>query len=227
MRILVIDIGGTNIKLLATGKKKVRKVPSGPHLTAEQMVLEVRGMTSDWEYDAVTIGYPGPIVEGAIQKEPVNLGPGWVDFDFTSYLACPVKLINDAAMQALGSYHSGRMLYLGLGTGLGTALVLNGVLIPMEGGHLPYRKRRSFEDYVGTGGMERRGRNKWEQAVHDVVEKFRATFLVDDVVLGGGNAKKLRQLPAGTRLGDNRNAFLGGFRLWEDEMAAVKAARQR
>lgn len=215
MNILVIDVGGTNVKLLATGQTEVRKVPSGPGLTAEQMVREVRDATLDWAHEAVTIGYPGAVVEGAIQKEPINLGPGWVGFDFAAALGRPVKLINDAAMQALGSYQGGRMLFLGLGTGLGTALVLDGLVVPLEGGHLPYRKKRSFEDYVGAEGLKRLGRKKWQRAVEDVVERLRAVFLVEDVVLGGGNAQKLQRLPLGTRLGDNRNAFTGGFRLWD------------
>lgn len=215
MNILVIDVGGTNIKLLATGQTEVRKVPSGPDLTAEHMVQEVLDATRDWTYEAVTLGYPGAVVEGAIQKEPINLGPGWVEFDFPTAFHRPVKLINDAAMQALGSYLGGRMLFLGLGTGLGTALVLDGQVVPMEGGHLPYRKKRSFEDYVGVEGLKRLGRKKWQRAVEDVVERLRDVFLVEDVVLGGGNAQKLRRLPPGTRLGDNRNAFTGGFRLWE------------
>ena len=215
MKILVIDIGGTNVKLLVSGEQEVRKFPSGLRLTARQMVDTVKAITHECKFEAVTIGYPGVVVDDTIQKEPVNLGAGWVNFDFASEFGRPVKLINDAAMQALGSYVGGRMLYLGLGTGLGTALVLDGVVVPMEGGHLPYRKGRSFEHYVGTRGLKRRGRKKWQEAVEDVVNRLRAAFLVEDVVLGGGNAKKLRPLPPGTRLGDNRHAFLGGFRLWE------------
>ena len=215
MKILVIDVGGTNVKLQATGQPEVRKVESGPDLTPAQLVQAVRDATADWEYEAVTIGYPGVVIDGKIRKEPVNLGPGWMGFDFAAALGRPVKIINDAAMQALGSYQGGRMLFLGLGTGLGTSLVLDGVLVPMEGGHLPYRKGRSFEDYVGSKGLKRLGGKEWRKAVADVVKRLKDAFLVDDVVLGGGNSKKLRELPPGARLGDNRNAFAGGVRLWE------------
>ena len=216
MKVLVIDVGGTNVKLLASGQSEPRKVPSGPDLTAARMVKDVREATEGWKYDAITIGYPGGVLNGAIQKEPVNLGGGWVGFNFAKAFGMPVKLINDAAMQALGSYQGGRMLFLGLGTGLGTTLFLDGFLVPMEGGHLPYRKQRSFEDYVGEKGMRRLGRKKWQECVEEVVAILRACFMVDDVVLGGGNSRKLDPVPPGTRLGDNRNAFVGGFRLWED-----------
>lgn len=214
-RILVVDIGGTNIKLLATGRREPRKSPSGPELTAAHMVERVLAATGDWTYDAVTIGYPGVIRNGKIAEEPVNLGRGWVDFDFAAAFGKPAQLINDAAMQALGSYDGGKMLFLGLGTGLGTSLVVDGHVIPMELGHLPYKKGRSFEDYVGVRGYEWLGKKRWRRTVYDVVMRLQAAFLVDYVVLGGGNVKKLGELPPGCRQGDNQNAFLGGFRLWD------------
>ncbi|MGH7172032.1 MAG: ROK family protein [Gemmataceae bacterium] len=215
MAILVIDVGGTHVKLRLQGRDEVRKSPSGPCLTPQETIDKTRAATEDWPFDRVTIGYPGPVVDGAIHKEPVNLGPGWVGFDFASALNCPVKILNDAAMQALGSFEGGRMLFLGLGTGLGTALVFNHFLLPMELGHLPYKKGKSFEDYVGHAGMKRLGRHKWQEAVFDVVVRLRGAFLADYVVLGGGNVKKMEELPPFCRMGDNRNAFLGGLRMWE------------
>ena len=214
MTILVIDVGGTHIKLRVQGKDEVRKCPSGPTLTPLDMIDEVKEATTDWSYDHITIGYPGPVVDGVIQKEPVNLGEGWLGFNFGAALGLPVKLINDAAMQALGSYDGGRMLFLGLGTGLGSALVYNHFLLPMELGHLPYKKGQSFEEYVGQAGLKRLGRRKWKNAVFDVVPRLRNAFMADYVVLGGGNVKKLDELPPACRMGDNSNAFLGGIRLW-------------
>ena len=215
MKTLVIDIGGTNIKMLATGQEMVRKFPSGPRMTALQMVENVRRSTVDWEYDNVSIGYPGPVIHDKLALEPRNLAPGWVDFDFPASLGKPVKLINDAAMQALGSYEGGRMLFLGLGTGLGSALIVDGVIAPLELAHLPYRKCRTFEDYVGLRGLLRLGKKKWTKAVADVTARLQAAMVADSVVLGGGNAKKLKRLPTGARLGLNTNAFVGGFRLWD------------
>jgi polyphosphate glucokinase len=213
-KVLVIDVGGTNIKMLASGHKKMRKFPSGPTMSAKQMVEGVVRETSDWNYDVVSIGYPGPVIHGKIAKEPVNLGPGWIDYDFASHFGKPVKLINDAAMQALGSYEGGHMLFLGLGTGLGSALVVNGHVVPLELAHLPYKKERSFEDYVGLRGLERLGQKKWQEAVEDAVARLQAALVADTVVLGGGNVKKLTRVPPGARPGDNRNAFIGGFRMW-------------
>jgi predicted NBD/HSP70 family sugar kinase len=215
MKILVIDVGGTNIKLLASGQSEIRKFPSGPQLTAEQMVEGVLKRTSDWEYNAVAIGYPGPVIHGKLALEPKNLGPGWVDFDFAARIGKPVKLINDAAMQALGSYEGGRMLFIGLGTGMGSALVIDNVVAPLELAHLPYKKGRTFEDYVGLRGLVRMGKKKWQAAVEDVVARLQAALVADSVVLGGGQAKKLKRLPPGVRMGDNTHAFQGGFRLWE------------
>jgi polyphosphate glucokinase len=216
MKILVIDVGGTHVKLRVQGQDEVRKCPSGPTLTPQDMIDEVRAATADWTYDRITIGYPGPVIDGTIKLEPVNLGGGWLGFDFEKGLEKAVKLINDAAMQALGSYEGGRMLFLGLGTGLGSALVYNNFLLPMELGHLPYKKGHSFEEYVGQAGMKRLGRRKWKNAVFDVVTRLRNAFMADYVVLGGGNVKKLDDLPPACRMGDNSNAFLGGLRLWEN-----------
>jgi polyphosphate glucokinase len=181
------------------------------------MIDLVRAATADWSYDRITIGYPGPVVDGVIQEEPVNLGVGWLGFNFSAALGHPVKILNDAAMQALGSYDGGRMLFLGLGTGLGTTLIYNQFLLPMELGHLPYKKGQTFEDYVGQAGLKRLGRRKWQHAVFDVVARLRAAFMADYVVLGGGNVKKLDELPPACRMGDNSNAFLGGLRLWGNQ----------
>ena len=216
MNILVIDVGGTNVKLKVTNGEEVRKVPSGLGLTPAQMVEGVRQATDGWKYDAVSIGYPGPVVRDQILEEPVNLGRGWVGFDFAAALGKPTKVINDAAMQALGSYQGGRMLFLGLGTGLGNTLIIDGTVAPMELGHLPYKKGKTFEDYVGNAGLKRRGRRKWQASVADVVARLRHALIVDYVVLGGGNVKKLDELPPGCRAGDNSNAFVGGARLWQE-----------
>jgi polyphosphate glucokinase len=219
MKILVIDVGGNNVKLKASDQDEVRKFPSGPGLTPRQMVEGVRQTAADWAYEVVSMGYPGPVVRGKILLEPVNLGRGWVDFDFEGAFGRPVKLVNDAAMQALGSYQGGRMLFLGLGTGLGNTLIIDGTIAPMELGHLPYRKGRTFEDYLGTAGLKRLGKRRWRAAVADVVGRLRHALIADYVVLGGGNAKKLDELPPDCRLGDNSNAFVGGARLWEQQAA--------
>jgi polyphosphate glucokinase len=215
MRVLVIDIGGNNVKLLATGQAEPRRFPSGPELTPQQMVSGVLQTAEGWDFEGVSVGYPGPVLNGRPVAEPRNLGKDWVGFDYGTAFGYPVRLVNDAAMQALGSYEGGRMLFLGLGTGLGSAVVSNGVIEPMELAHLPYR-RGTFEDYVGERGLERLGKKKWRKHVADVVEQLRAALVPDYVVLGGGNAKKLKVLPPNTRLGDNANAFKGGFRLWEE-----------
>jgi polyphosphate glucokinase len=214
MKVLVVDIGGSNVKILVTGKNIPRKFPSGPTLTAKQMVSGVKRLAQGWDYDVVSIGYPGPVLQHRPLSEPHNLGPGWVGFDFEKGFRRPVKVINDAAMQALGSYESGKLLFLGLGTGLGSSMVVQGSVEPMELGHLPYR-RGTYEDYVGLRGLRKYGKRKWRQHVQDVVTCLVAALQPDDVVLGGGNVKKLRELPKGCRAGDNANAFVGGFRLWE------------
>lgn len=215
MEVLVIDVGGNNVKVLASGAEAMRKVRSGPKLTPRKMVAGVLEATADWDYDVVTIGFPAPVVHGQLSLEPVNLGTGWVGFDFEAALGKPVKLINDAALQALGSYEGGRMVFMGLGTGLGTALVVDGVVVDLECGHLPYREGKSFEDWVGTASLKELGKPDWECCVHDVTARLKAAFVADYVVLGGGNAKKLKVLPPDARLGQNSNAFPGGFRLWE------------
>jgi glucose-6-phosphate isomerase len=214
MDILVIDVGGTHVKLLATGQDAPRQFSSGPELTPEQMVGGVVQAAAGWDYEAVSVGYPGPVLHDRPVSDPVNLGPGWVGFDFAVALGRPVQLVNDAVMQALGSYDGGRMLFLGLGTGLGSALIVDGVIEPMELGHLPYRKA-TFEDYVGIRGLNRLGKRKWRRAVADVVARLTAALEPDSVVLGGGNVKKLKELPPKCRAGNNANAFVGGFRLWE------------
>ncbi len=219
-RILAIDIGGSHVKVLLSGLKPgdgERRMDSNPRLTPAQMVRGVRAMTRDWRFDAVAIGYPGVVSHGQPSVEPHNLGKGWVRFDYARALGKPVRIVNDAAMQAIGSYEGGRMLFLGLGTGLGSAMILNGVIAPLELGHLPYRKNRTFEEFVGIAGLARLGRKRWREAVFDVVERLRAALEVEYVVLGGGNLAKLKALPPGTRAGDNTNAFTGGFRLWTRE----------
>ena len=220
-KVLVIDVGGTHVKILATGQKETRKIDSGPTMTARLMVAAVKKLAEGWKYDAVALGYPGPVVHGRPMHEPANLGIGWVGFDFKKAFGFPVRVINDAAMQALGSYQGGRMLFLGLGTGLGSAVIVDGVLEPMELAHLPYKKGRTYEDYVGLRGLERLGKKKWRAHVADVVEQLKNAMGADYVVLGGGNAKLIDKLPKDSRLGANENAFVGGFRLWEQEKPEV------
>jgi glucokinase len=215
LRILVVDIGGNNVKLLVTGQKAPRKVPSGPSLSPGRMVAAVKKAVADWKYDAVTIGFPGPVKDGRITAEPANLGRGWGRFDFRRAFGRPVRVVNDAAMQALGSYRGARELFLGLGTGLGAALVVEGVLQPLEIAHLPYRSGKTYEDFLGRRGYDRMGKKRWRRLVHEIVPRLRHAFQVDEVVLGGGNVKLLKELPQHTRLGANANAFAGGFRLWE------------
>jgi polyphosphate glucokinase len=217
-KVLVVDIGGTSVKILATGQQERRSFPSGPQLTPRQMVSGVKKLARDWNYDVVSIGYPGPVLRGRPVAEPYNLGRGWVRFDFTAAFGLPVKIINDAAMQALGSYRGGKMLFLGLGTGLGSAMIVDGIMEPMELGHLSYKKA-TYEDYVGEAGLERHGKRKWQRHVGDVVTSFIAALEPDETVIGGGNVKKLDALPPHTRAGDNANAFLGGFRLWDKDDA--------
>lgn len=216
VQVLVIDVGGTHVKMLATGKRTARKIPSGPTMTARHMVEAVKQLTADWSYEVISLGFPGAVRGGRPTADPKNLAKGWVGFDFRQAFGCPVKVLNDAAMQALGSYEGGRMLFLGLGTGLGSALITDGVLVPMELAHLRYRKGRTYEDYVGLRGLKRYGKKKWRRYVEDVVTALKNALQADYVVLGGGNAKRLNQLPKDVRLGDNAHAFTGGFRLWEE-----------
>ena len=214
--VLVIDVGGTNVKVLATGQRQPRKIPSGPTMTAEEMVAGVKTLVADWRYDVVSIGYPGVVIAGRPLHEPRNLGGGWVRFDFPQAFGCPVKIVNDAAMQALGSYEGGRMLFLGLGTGLGSAMIVDGILEPMELAHRLYKKGRTYEHYLGRQALKRLGKKRWRRHVAEVVEQIKAAVEFDYIVLGGGNAKKVGELPPGSRLGANANAFVGGFRLWEE-----------
>ena len=231
MNVLVIDVGGTHVKILATGQNAAREFVSGPKLTARAMVSRVKRLAQSWKYDVVSIGYPGPVLHDRPVAEPHNLGGGWVGFDFEAAFKRRVKVVNDAAMQALGGYKRGKMLFLGLGTGLGSTLIVNGIVEPMELGHLPYKKA-TYEDYVGERGLERHGKKKWRRYVADVVARLTAALEPDEVVLGGGNAKHLKKLPPGSRLGDNANAFLGGFRMWERQpnrrsAPGAKARRRR
>jgi polyphosphate glucokinase len=227
--VLVIDVGGSSVKFLATGQTKARSFPSGPTLTAKQMVSRVKKLAADWTYDVVSIGYPGPVLAGRPIAEPRNLGRGWVGFDFARAFGRPVKVINDAAMQALGSYEGGRMLFLGLGTGLGTTMIVEGIVAPMELSHLPYKKR-TYEYYVGRAGLDRDGKKKWRRHVADVVERLIAALQPDDTVIGGGNVNLLENLPAHTRHGANANAFTGGLRMWANHGAVepiLPSARAR
>lgn len=214
-RVLVIDVGGTNVKMLATGQKEPRKFSSGPGMTPRKMVGLIKKAVRDWKFDCVSLGYPGPIINGHPLREPHNLGGGWMNFNFRKAFGCPVKTINDAAMQALGSYKGGRMLFLGLGTGLGSAMIVDGELQPMELAHLTYKHGKTYEDYLGVRGLERSGKKKWRQRVAQIVHTLKIALEADYVVLGGGNNKKLKKLPPGARLGNNLNAFLGGFRMWQ------------
>jgi polyphosphate glucokinase len=218
-RVLAVDVGGTHVKILATGKKEKREVASGTGMTAAQMVSSVRKLAQDWKYQVVSIGYPGPVLHNRPVAEPRNLGAGWMGFDFEEAFGRPTKIINDAAMQALGSYRSGKMLFLGLGTGLGSTLIADGILEPMELGHLPYKKA-TYEDYVGARGLRHYGKKKWREHVADVVARLTTALEPTDIVIGGGNVSKLKELPPGCRAGENANAFTGGFRMWEPRRQA-------
>ncbi|HVB58061.1 MAG TPA: hypothetical protein VNE63_16765 [Candidatus Acidoferrales bacterium] len=215
--VLVIDVGGTHVKVLATGQREEREISSGSTMTASKMVRDVKRVAKDWKYDHVSIGYPAPVLHGCPLHEPYNLGGGWVGFDFGKAFKCPVKVINEAAMQAIGSYQRGRMLFLGLGAGLGSAMIVDGIVEPMELAHLPYKNGKTYEDYVGVRGLKRLGKKKWRRHVIDVVERLKSALEAEYVVLGEGNAKNMKKLPPGIRLGDNRNAFVGGFRLWKEK----------
>ena len=224
MRVLVVDVGGTHVKILASGQTGLREIPSGPAMTPREMVAGVTRLARGWKYDVIAMGYPGVVLHGRPVTEPHNLGAGWVHFGYAAAFGRPVKIVNDAAMQALGSYRGGKMLFLGLGTGLGSAMIVDGAVEPMELGHLPYRKG-TYEDYVGRRGLEERGKRKWRRHVARVVADFMGALEPDEVVIGGGNARRLKELPPRCRIGDNANAFVGGFRLWE--RAARRAAPAR
>jgi polyphosphate glucokinase len=219
MKVLVIDIGGTHTKIASTDKPIPIKIISGPTMTAKQMVADVLTATADWEYDFISIGYPGPVAHDRPLMEPHNLGPGWVGFPYQKALPKPIRFINDAAMQALGGYKGGRMLFLGIGTGLGSAMIVDNVVMPLELAHLPYKNGRTYEEYIGLAGLERRGKSRWRKSVLDVIALFRAALLSDYVLLGGGNAKLMKKLPDGVVIGANANAILGGLRLWEQPPA--------
>lgn len=228
MKTLVIDVGGTQVKVLATGQTEPIKIISGPEMSAATMVNEVLAAVKDWKYDQVTIGYPGVVVHDKPVHEPHNLAPGWVGFDYRKAFGKPLRILNDAAMQALGAYEGKRMLFLGLGTGLGSALVVEAVIEPMELAHLPYRKSRSFEEYVGEAGLKRLGKKRWRKHVARVIDLLRTAVEADYVVLGGGNARLLTDLPEGVRLGTNADAFKGGFRVWETpEKSTTHRSRKR
>jgi polyphosphate glucokinase len=216
VKVLVIDIGGNSVKILTSGEIEPRKFPSGPALTPRVMVSAVRKLTEDWDYDVVSIGYPGRAHDNRPVAEPNNLGRGWVRFDFRKALGVPYRLTNDAAMQAVGSYRGGTMLFLGLGTGLGTALVVDGTVVPMELGQLSYRQG-TYESYLGLGGLKRLGIAKWRNSVRDVVARFISALELDDVVIGGGNVNKMDRMPPGCRAGDNAHAFRGGLLMWNQD----------
>jgi polyphosphate glucokinase len=226
MKILVVDVGGSHVKILATGHKRKREIVSGPRMTARQMVSGVKKLAQGWAYDVVSVGFPGPVLHDRPVAEPYNLGSGWLGFDFALAFGLPVKVINDAAMQALGSYRGGKMLFLGLGTGLGSAMIVNGIVEPMELGHLPYKKG-TFEDYVGNLGLERFGKKRWRKLVEDVVERLVAALEPQDVVIGGGNVIHLNKLPGGCRASNNAHAFIGGFRMWDDPPQTIHRPRKK
>jgi polyphosphate glucokinase len=225
-RVLAVDIGGSHVKTRVFGRREVRQFVSGPDLTPRKMVALVHELTGDWVYDAVSIGYPGVVLHGRIVAEPHNLGSGWVGFDFRKAFGRPTHVLNDAAMQAIGSYEGGRMLFLGLGTGLGSAMIVDGIVAPMELAHLPFKKGRSYEEYVGERGLKRLGGKKWRKAVKEVIEQLSSVLEADYVVIGGGNARKLKRLPKNARLGSNDFAFIGGFRVWRDAAEAPSASKR-
>jgi polyphosphate glucokinase len=216
MKVLVIDIGGTNIKVASSDNRVPVKIPSGPTMTAEQMTKDVLAATEGWAYDCISIGYPGPVVHDRPLAEPHNLAPGWIGFPYQKAFGKPLRFINDAAMQALGGYQGGRMLFLGVGTGLGSAMIFDGVVIPLELAHLPYKKGRTYEEYIGLAGLERRGEERWRKSVLDIIERLQTALICDSVLLGGGNAKLMKDLPSHVVLGANSNAIDGGIKLWDD-----------
>lgn len=215
MKVLVVDIGGTNIKVASTDNRVPVKIPSGPQMTAKQMVDQVLIATHGWKFDRISIGYPGPVNHDRPLAEPHNLSPGWVDFPYQQALGKQLRFINDAAMQALGGYQGGRMLFLGTGTGLGSAMIFDGIVIPLELAHLPYKHGCTYEEYIGVAGLERRGKKLWHKSVLDIAAKLRAALVCDYVLLGGGNAKLMKKLPEGIILGSNSNAIDGGLKLWD------------
>ena len=224
MKVMVIDVGGTNVKVASSDMRVPIKIPSGPAMTAEQMAQEVLAATKGWSYDCISIGYPGPVVHDHPLAEPHNLAAGWIDFSYQKVFGKPLRFINDAAMQALGGYNGGRMLFLGIGTGLGSAMVFDGVVIPLELAHLPYKKGRTYEEYVGLAGLELRGVKRWRRSVLDVIERLQTALVCDSVLLGGGNAKLMKDLPSHVILGANSNAIDGGIKLWEDGSTPISTS---
>jgi polyphosphate glucokinase len=224
MKVLVIDVGGTNVKVASSDIRVPIKIPSGPTMTAEQMAKDVLAATEGWVYDCVSIGFPGPVVHDHPLAEPHNLAAGWIDFPYQKVFGKPIRFINDAAMQALGGYKGGRMLFLGIGTGLGSAMIFDGVVVPLELAHLPYKKGRTYEEYVGLAGLERRGEIRWRKSVLDIVARLQAAMVCDSVLLGGGNAKLMQDLPSHVILGANSNAIDGGIKLWQDSAVPAKPA---
>jgi polyphosphate glucokinase len=227
MNVLVVDIGGTNIKIASTVNRVPIKIPSGPHLTAKIMVDDVLEATKDWEYDCISLGYPGPVKNDSPAMEPHNLALGWVDFDYADAFKKPFRFMNDAAMQALGGYKGGRMLFLGTGTGLGSALIIDGKIISLELAHLPYKKGLTYEEYIGLAGLERRGKSKWRKSVVDIVSRLQAALVCDYVLLGGGNAKLMKELPPHVILGANSNAIDGGIAAWDGVKLAKPKTRKK
>jgi polyphosphate glucokinase len=226
MKILAVDVGGSHVKILATGQKQKREIVSGPGMTARQMVSRVKKLAKGWAYDVVSVGFPGPVLHDRPVAEPHNLGSGWLGFDFALAFGLPVRVVNDAAMQALGSYRGGKMLFLGLGTGLGSAMIVNGIVEPMELGHLPYKKG-TFEDYVGNLGLDRFGKKRWRKLVEDVVKRLVAALEPQDVVIGGGNVIHMNKLPRGCRASNNAHAFIGAFRMWDDPPQTIHRPRKK
>lgn len=224
MTTLAVDVGGSHVKIMRSGSDEERKVESGPDMTPDLLVAAVHGLAEGWAYDHVSIGFPAVVKDNVITTDPVHLGSGWAGYDFTTAFKCPVRVINDAAMQALGSWQGGKMLFLGLGTGLGTALIVDGIVEPMEIGHLPYLKH-TYEDYVSDRALERMGKKKWRKHVADVVKRLIGALEPDDVVIGGGNVRHLKKLPPRCRAGDNANAFSGGFKLWETAKRRTRRPR--
>ena len=226
--VLVIDIGGTNVKVSSTSQRVPLKIPSGPTMTAKVMAAQVKAATKNWKYDCISIGYPGPVSHDRPLAEPHNLASGWIDFQYQKVFNKPLRFINDAAMQALGGYRGGRMLFLGTGTGLGSAMIFEGVVIPLELAHLPYKKSRTYEDYLGKEGLDLRGKKAWNKSVLDVIARLKAALVCDYVLLGGGNAKLMKHLPPHVIVGDNSNAVTGGIRLWDtpDERKVLVALRK-
>jgi polyphosphate glucokinase len=223
MKVLVIDVGGTNVKVASTDMRVPVKIPSGPTMTARQMATDVLAATQGWSYDCVSIGYPGPVTHDRPLAEPHNLAAGWIDFHYQKAFGKPIRFINDAAMQALGGYKGGRMLFLGTGTGLGSAMIFDGVVIPLELAHLPYKRGRTYEEYVGLAGLQRLGKKRWRKSVLDVISLLQAAFICDTVLLGGGNSKLMKNLPSHVILGANTNAIDGGIKLWEDPSISARA----